>query len=89
VKVGVRHDEVVFGDRALDVQVEFGKLPAQPVHVPDERIRSVPGSGFVLDVGGSQVLGRGLFGLVVVERLLVEGEHELLVLCCGHPVSPL
>src|SRR3954465_10814586 len=62
------------------------ELPAQPVDIADERLRPVLRPRVVLGVAVAEVGFGGLFRLVVVERLLVEGGHERLVVVSGHAV---
>ena len=64
VQVAVGDHQVPFGDRALDVQAQVGKLAAQPVDVADERLRTVLCLGVVLGVALAEVGFGGLFRLV-------------------------
>lgn len=45
VEVAVGDYQVVFGNGALDVQVQFGELAAQPVDVADEALGAVRAPG--------------------------------------------
>src|SRR6266540_2905786 len=85
----VRHDEVALGDRALDLDAQVWELGGEASDELDERLGAVGRLRVVLDVARADVLGHRVLGLLVVERLGVEGEHRLLVLLVvGHPVPP-
>src|SRR5215211_371383 len=63
----VRHNQVAFGDGALDVEAHLGELLHEALYELDERFEPVGGLGVVLNVVRSAVLFHCLGGLPVVE----------------------